>query len=176
MLVPCDWSWAQRDHLWDLLNVSSDLNSQEIAEVMRDGAPEIDLASRATQEKEKYLDYNEFLLQALPKFIPKDDPLVAEVLDNLALGELDAEKFEDSERHLEAACKIWMRFPRHVAKFIQSQLFLAECLLRQRKVHQASQLLNKVGYILAQAEPEPPLELLSAMHKKLLTEVQTEVY
>lgn len=86
-------------------------------------------------------DFRDRLLQELKQTVKEDAPFIAEVLDNYGLEAIDRGEFESAERYLKNAVAIWMTSERHPTNAVQSNLFLAETLLKQGKFKEAAAVI-----------------------------------
>ncbi len=112
LIAQSDWSWTEVGNLQEFRTVSCDMTSQDIAALMRQDPQNTETWKYETPLPQSACHYNEILLGKLAKLVPANDPLVAEILDNLALCEQDAGKFQEAERHFEAASDLWKKFSR----------------------------------------------------------------
>lgn len=167
LIVRGDWQWASSRFPAEIVNTSFQLTSGEAARALPQSlaknksddpsatAKDTSGATspRAIKDRESL---QSILLEELRLVLPSDDPFIAGVLDNCGLLALDRHQPTDAIRHLSESVRIWGKSPRYLSNLAQSQLFLAEALLREGEINPSDAMLREATQSIARIPKDTP--------------------
>jgi len=186
LIVRGDWQWASSRFPSEIINAAFQVSSREAAqalsksqhEAQRKELPSSDQVQlgmpasgmNAAQDRDLL---QAILLEELRKILPPEDPFIAEVLDNCGMQALDRNDLRGASQYLAESVRKWGKTDRYPANLAQSQLFLADVLLRQSQIEQAESVLNQAQKSLERVPSDSAhYEGLSEFTKQLRTQLR----
>lgn len=169
LIVRGDWSWASSQFLTEVVNASFQISSREAAEALslpqnsrsnsetstEKSSPSPNQPVEANQSINRE-SFQHLLLEELRLVLPKNDPFIAEVLDNCGLQALGTNKLDDAQKFLSESVSIWEQCPKYPSNLVQAELFLAETYMRQGQPSLSEPLLKKASQTLGTIPDDAP--------------------
>ena len=145
-----NWDWVHSRGVLDTSVNTYRLSSDRIQQLTSATTTHISLGDESyldpgqskllVAENMEYLRvrFQKLALRELAKQLERNDPLIAEALDNCAMNSLAQKDYEQAEEYLRESIKIWSFDQNYPSRLGQSSLFLAHCLRLQGKYEEAN--------------------------------------